>query len=161
MSIVTDIQTLRKKSTLCKSVSEGLKIGKKLITELEQHNKTKKNKGMGLAAIQIGIDKQVFIIKQKNIWLTFINPKILSESREEIDFEEGCLSLPKILVKTKRKLWIEVKCSNWKFSKKFGPVENLDLTRTEIYDRILQSVCVQHEYSHLFGGLITDFMNKV
>lgn len=36
-----------------------------------------------------------------------LNPKILKTSKEMMEYEEGCLSIPEILVKTKRHKWIE------------------------------------------------------
>ncbi|MBZ0198417.1 MAG: peptide deformylase, partial [Ignavibacteriaceae bacterium] len=57
--------------------------------------------GIGLAANQIGTDKQIFIVDisvvegyEKVKPLVFINPSISEVSDEEVIFEEGCLSIP-------------------------------------------------------------------
>ena len=56
--------------------------------------------GVGLAANQIGILKQIVTIffvekeSKREIQYTLYNPKIISYSSETISMEEGCLSLP-------------------------------------------------------------------
>ena len=67
--------------------------------------------GIGLAAPQIGISKRIFVIdgtmledeQMKNFKKVFINPMIISESGDDWDFEEGCLSIPNIREKISRK----------------------------------------------------------
>jgi len=55
--------------------------------------------GIGLAAIQIGIPKRVIVIdlsrteEEKNP-LYFVNPEIITNSKNDISYEEGCLSVP-------------------------------------------------------------------
>ena len=54
--------------------------------------------GIGLAAIQVGIPKRVIVLdiekkEQKNpIYL--VNPEIVEKSKNNLTYEEGCLSVP-------------------------------------------------------------------
>ena len=55
------------------------------------------NKGIGLAAIQVGIPKKIIVLdvskNEKKDPLCFINPVIKKQSNEKSVYEEGCLSL--------------------------------------------------------------------
>jgi len=57
------------------------------------------NNGIGLSANQIGLNYRVFVAKvpseNGSKFYAIFNPKIIKTSKEEIDFEEGCLSVPK------------------------------------------------------------------
>jgi peptide deformylase len=62
-----------------------------------------KTNGIGLSAIQIGIPKQVSIIKSgKGELVSIINPVILEQEDEFVFMGEGCLSFPGIYCKSKR-----------------------------------------------------------
>ena len=57
--------------------------------------------GVGLAANQIGLNKQIFVVDispvegyEKYKPIAMINPRIVSKSDETISMEEGCLSIP-------------------------------------------------------------------
>lgn len=56
------------------------------------------HRGLGLAAVQIGIPVRVVLMQQQvdqdNIFKVFINPEILHKSPSTQVFLEGCLSLP-------------------------------------------------------------------
>ena len=108
----------------------------------------KDKNGVGLAAPQIGESINLFVINQPKNNLVFINPRILSCSAVEIDFEEGCLSLPGELINIKRpqSLMIEYRDENFKQRKGF-------------FDG-LKARIIQHEYDHLRGKLIIDYLNK-
>ena len=58
-------------------------------------------KGIGLAANQIGINKRVCVINVKEP-LVLINPRIVEHSEEQFMFAEGCLSFPGKHVRTGR-----------------------------------------------------------
>ena len=62
-------------------------------------NTMKDQKGVGLAANQIGIATRAFAIHTEPPEVLF-NPKITYASEEEIVLEEGCLSYPGVYVKT-------------------------------------------------------------
>ncbi len=53
------------------------------------------NKGIGLAANQVGVDIRMFVMGDVNygFW-TIINPQLLNSSIEVSELEEGCLSFP-------------------------------------------------------------------
>lgn len=94
--------------------------------------------GCGISAVQIGVLKQVCVIKYNNNLITMINPKIV-RTRGETIFKEGCLSAPKIYVNTKRhqKVWCEY--LDEKGNKK------------EIAEGGLCSIIIQHELEHFEG----------
>ena len=64
--------------------------------------------GIGLAAIQVNVLKRVVVVDvsdDKSQPLTLINPEILALEGEEIESEEGCLSVPGIYENVKRPEW--------------------------------------------------------
>src|SRR3954447_5849938 len=72
--------------------------------------------GLGIAALQLGDDRRMFIVEPKLAGLTaedppvaFINPEVTWTSDEEQDSEEGCLSFPEIYIKVKRPLRARVR----------------------------------------------------
>jgi len=108
--------------------------------------------GVGLAAPQVGINKQFMVYNQSGDpkkWLdqvVMINPRIV-EFSDATDVEnEGCLSLPDMVGQVRRSKWIKVEAMNMKgkkIKKKFKGWEA----------RIFQ-----HEYDHLKGVLFPDRM---
>ena len=140
------------------SVEEGNAIATELFQILNQ-----RGDGIGLAANQVGIDAQVAVVNVREP-LVLINPKILSKE-VEIPYYEGCLSYPKKGVHTKRYRDIVVSTeqseADWYFS---GAEENSDgksgwdkgNMKQDQENRILESVCVQHEIDHLNGLVCMD-----
>ena len=140
------------------SVEEGLSIATELFQILNA-----RGDGIGLAANQVGIDAQVAVVNVREP-LVLINPKILSKE-VEIPYYEGCLSYPKKGVHTKRYRDVIVSTeqseSNWYFS---GAEENSDgksvwdkgNMKQDQENRILESICVQHEIDHLNGIVCMD-----
>ncbi len=111
--------------------------------------------GVGLAANQIGILKQIvtiFFINQetkKETQYTLFNPNIVSYSQEKIIMEEGCLSLPEQFAEIERPQNIVVEYldeNNKKITKEVSGVES----------RILQ-----HEIDHLSGKLFVDYLSSL
>ena len=140
------------------TVEEGMAIATKLFQILN-----KRGDGIGLAANQVGIDAQVAVVNVREP-LVLINPKIVSRETP-IDYYEGCLSYPGKGVPTQRYRDIEIKTaqseSNWYFS---GAAENSEGKsgwdkgdmKQDQENRILESVCIQHEIDHLNGKVIMD-----
>ena len=140
------------------SVEEGLVIAEKLFQILN-----KRGDGIGLAANQVGIDAQVAVVNVREP-LVLINPKVVSKENP-IDYYEGCLSYPGKGVPTQRYRDIEIKTaqseSNWYFS---GAAENSEgksvwdkgNMKKDQENRILESVCIQHEIDHLNGIRIME-----
>ena len=155
-SIVTDKTKLQKVVTdLPKNKSEADVISAALFTALE------KEKGFGLSANQIGVDKRMCVINMKEP-MVLVNPKIVKRSEEAVQYIESCLSLPKTMRKPKntvRSISVTVETDNLG-TVEFGPDEK-DKIGTEGHnyfadEGLLECVVAQHEIDHLDGILITD-----
>ncbi len=155
-NIVTDTIKLKKVVTdLPKNKSEEEVISAALFTALE------KEKGFGLSANQIGVDKRMCVVNIKDP-MVLVNPKIVKRSEEAVQYIESCLSLPKTMRKPKntvRSISITVETDNLG-TVEFGPDEK-DKIGTEGHnyfgdEGLLECVVAQHEIDHLDGILITD-----
>lgn len=101
--------------------------------------------GLGLAAPQIGVQKQIFVYDIDGDPVTLINPRIV-ESRGEWVYDEGCLSIPGLYVEMLRP--------------KEVLLEAVDLAGNTIQveaDELLARL-FQHELDHLNGVLMFDRM---
>ena len=154
--IVTDKIKLSKVVTdLPKNKTEEDVISAALFTALE------KEKGFGLSANQIGVDKRMCVINIKEPMI-LVNPKIVKRSEEAVQYIESCLSLPKTMRKPKntvRSVSITVETDNLG-TVEFGPDEK-DKIGTDGHnyfadEGLLECVVAQHEIDHLDGILITD-----
>ena len=139
-----------------KKISEPIeKVGvneKKLIKDLFQTMYN--SKGIGLAAVQVGILKRILVIdvstkEEKKEPLSFINPTILKTSDETSVYEEGCLSIPDTFIEIERPKTCEVEYIDID-----GKIKNLKCEG-------LLSTCLQHEINHLDGKLIIDHLSKL
>ena len=124
-------------------VDEGEKIGDSLLVEL--NNSTS---GIGLAAPQIGLTKQVCVINVKDT-IVLVNPQIVEKSEETFPFAESCLSYPGKRVKTKRYVEVTVEADNHE-GQLFFSADSKDIKDA------LECVCVQHEIDHLNGITMFD-----
>ena len=109
--------------------------------------------GIGLAATQIGVAKQVAVIDispEKNEPLVIINPaiQILDPSKTE-DYDEGCLSVPGFFETISRP-------SDIKLS-----YQDLNGKKQEIKPEGLLTKVVQHELDHLNGRLFVDHISEL
>jgi len=102
------------------------------------------NKGIGLAALQVGILVRVVIADIGGGLISMINPEILAGLGEDY-FEEGCLSVPDSIVNIKRRKSIFVRYINIKEGEK------------KCYFTGLMARVIQHEIDHLNGVLIIDY----
>lgn len=100
--------------------------------------------GVGLAAPQVGINKQIFVVDIGNGPLVFINLEIVDAYGSCVK-EEGCLSVPEGCVKVERPEKIRVKF--WDSQGK-----ECDMECSGLLARV-----VQHENDHLMGKLIVDY----
>lgn len=153
-SIIRDKSFLRKPCDVVASIEEGEQISKTLLEVL-----SKQKFGIGLSANQIGIRKQVSVIKiGDDLPLVLMNPVIVSKSNDTVIYNEGCLSLPGKLVLTKRHVQVTISTLNHGNELTFGPESQPNANRE--YDSedvgLLRCVCVQHEIDHLLGKLIVD-----
>jgi peptide deformylase len=121
-----------------------------LHTLVEQMFETMRaHKGMGLAAVQVGMLVRLFITQlPKDEARVFINPEIVGTSLEQGTYEEGCLSIPGIDADVVRPLQLQVQAWNMK-GKPFS---------TEA-DGLLARV-IQHEIDHLNGVLFIDRLDS-
>jgi len=113
----------------------------------------KEAQGLGLAAVQIGITKRVFITDLSGVDINeklrvFVNPEII-ETSDEVEYEEGCLSFPGIYQKITRPATVTVKAFD---------IDGKEFTMnaTELAAR-----AVLHEYDHLEGKLYIDLMSTM
>lgn len=104
--------------------------------------------GIGIAAPQIGILKQIIIIGIGEKAQAFINPKIVSRSFRKIVSEEGCLSVPGIFGIVKRSRAVKVKAFNEAGEEVVINVQGMP------------AVVFQHEIDHLAGVLFIDKVIK-
>ena len=107
--------------------------------------------GIGLAATQINHHQRIIVIdttEDKSNPICLINPEII-EKDGEIDWEEGCLSVPNYYDCVKRANHIKVRALN-------EQGEAFELEADE-----LLGVCIQHEIDHLDGILFVDHLSKL
>ena len=107
-----------------------------------------KTKGVGLSAIQIGVSKNIFIIRIEDQIKEFINAKIVNESNDKVKLDEGCLSFPDIIIQVKRPSSIRVRYQNRK-----------EETQTNKYEGMTARI-IQHEIDHQNGILFFDRAGK-
>lgn len=133
-------EILRKKSKKVEVIDEK-------ITELIQDmiETLHKYDGVGLAAVQVGILKQILIIQEAEDApiLVIINPEIISQSGTQV-VEEGCLSFPNKFAKIERPEKIKVRALNEKGK------------RIEITGKGLLAQALSHEIDHLNGEVFID-----
>ncbi|EJF06897.1 peptide deformylase [Thiovulum sp. ES] len=107
--------------------------------------------GIGLAGVQVGILKRVFIINipnEENEYsdenlLEVINPKIV-EKYGNTSYEEGCLSIPEYFETVQRAEKIDVS-----FFDRHGNEQRKRLSG-------LHAIAFQHEFDHLNGRVFVE-----
>jgi peptide deformylase len=102
--------------------------------------------GVGLAATQVGALRRLLVyrVQQQQPVAALINPEIEWKGKDQEIAEEGCLSLPSVLVDVERPIHIRVKAVN-----EFG--EQITVEASGLEARV-----IQHELDHLDGVLILD-----
>jgi|TARA_B110000116_G_C16595249_1_gene472453 peptide deformylase len=111
-------------------------------------------KGIGLAAIQIGIPKRIIVMdiskeKGKNEPRYFVNPVIKNKDPLKATYEEGCLSVPNQFAEIDRPNKCEVEYLDYNGEKQLLKADGLIAT------------CIQHEMDHLEGILFIDYLSKL
>ena len=142
-------ETLKKISQPLEKVTSD---EKKLISDLFETMYY--SKGIGLAAVQVGILKRIIVIdisnkEEEKKPMSFINPIIRKLSDETSIYEEGCLSIPDTFIEIERPKICEVEYVDLD-----GKLKNIKC------DGLL-STCIQHEINHLDGKLIIDNLTKL
>lgn len=144
-------------SPILKQVSNPVELNqatKRLIAEMKNIlTKTEGIKGVGLAAVQIGVLKNIFLAyseKSKNI-LTFINPEIVWYSKimtkglpKKNNRFEGCLSIPNVWAIVSRPKAIKIR---------YQHESGRQLVRK--YSGMTAAI-IQHEYDHTKGILFIE-----
>ena len=141
---------LRQKAKKLKSISiEDIKIANHMMEAML------KAPGVGLAANQVGILKQIVTINfedkenNKKINYMLFNPSIIQYSKETSLMEEGCLSLPDQYADVERPKEIILEYMDEK--------EKVIKKQLDGYEaRILQ-----HEIDHLSGKLFVDYLSSL
>lgn len=108
---------------------------------------------VGLSAVQVGITKRIFVVRgnsneDQTEFLGFINPMVMSRSKETNRKTESCLSLPQVSVRIDRPKSLVLQYCN---------VDGQPCTE-EFSGPIARIIC--HEMDHLNGVLITDHLEK-
>ena len=110
--------------------------------------------GIGLAANQVGIDLNLFIIdithtEESESTHTFVNSSIIDTGGDEELFQEGCLSLPGIALDVLRPEKVKLR------------YQTLDEQWHEDEFEGLLARAIQHEMDHLNGVFIVDRVSEV
>ena len=143
-------ELLRKKANrLINITSKDIKIANQMMDTMI------KAPGVGLAANQVGILKQIITINfedkenDKRANYILFNPSIIEYSEEKVIMEEGCLSLPEQYADIERpkKIFLEYIDENEKHIKK-----EIDGYEARI---------LQHEIDHLSGILFVDYLSSL
>jgi len=136
-----------------KEVSKSVKkFDKELHTLLDDMYETMiHKKGIGLAAIQVGVPLRALIInlpdeegnQKKEDLIEVINPKII-ETKGTTTYTEGCLSVPEYYDDVQRAQWVKVEFFDREGNKKIIETDGL------------LAIAFQHEIDHLNGHLFIE-----
>jgi peptide deformylase len=102
--------------------------------------------GVGLAATQLGVLHRVLVyrVEHDSPVVALVNPTIEWAGREQETIEEGCLSLPGVLVEVERAVHLRVGAHN-----EYGQPITIEASG-------LEARVIAHEMDHLDGVLILD-----
>jgi len=151
---------LREKSLTVEGVNEDLQ---KLMDDMLETMYAAP--GIGLAAIQVGVPKRVIVLDiglrdksesesnekqeiEKNP-MYFVNPEIISKSKNISTYEEGCLSVPGQFAEIDRPDSCHIKYLDY-----YGQSK-------ELLAKGMLATCIQHEMDHLEGVLFIDYLSKL
>jgi peptide deformylase len=113
-----------------------------------------KSHGLGLAAPQVALPYQMFVMnptadpEQREHERVLINPEIL-ERKGTIEGDEGCLSFPDLFQKVRRAKTVKVRYYDLQG-------QAVEITASDLEARVLQ-----HEHDHLHGILFIDKMGYI
>lgn len=112
--------------------------------------------GLGIAAVQVGEPVKMFLVEprlagkdQNDPPVAFINPEVVWESDEKQLSDEGCLSFPDVFVQVERPMRARVRAMG------------IDGQMFELEGEGLLARCLLHEYDHLTGKLLVDFVGPL
>jgi peptide deformylase len=107
--------------------------------------------GIGLAASQVNVHERVIVVdisEEQDEPHVFINP-VYEKLGGDIEYQEGCLSVPGYYEKVTRSDKISIKALN---------------TEGEPFEMVaedLLAICIQHEIDHLDGKLFVDYLSNL
>ncbi len=109
--------------------------------------------GRGLAGPQVGVMKRIFVMdctwkEGAKTPMAFLDPEIIAASAEKDTLDEGCLSIPGLMVPVVRPSEITVR---WKDA--HGTVQEQSFDGFE-------ARCIQHEMDHLDGRVTLDHLSE-
>lgn len=126
----------------------------------------RKGKGIGLAAVQVGVAKRVIVldvpderpddesgeeappyVRGKNL-VALINPEIIA-AYGSTKFEEGCLSIPGITADVERAEEVTVRALD-------RNAETIEISTGGLF-----AIALQHEIDHLDGKLFIDRLSRL
>jgi peptide deformylase len=108
--------------------------------------------GVGLAATQVDVHERLIVVdvsEAKDDLRVFVNPEIVWASEEQIECEEGCLSVPGVYDAVTRPARVRVRAQDTR-----GDAFELDCEG-------LLAVCVQHEMDHLRGKVFVEYLSPL
>ena len=108
--------------------------------------------GIGLAATQIDVHQRVLVIdvsEDRNTPQVFVNPTFTISDQQNLDYDEGCLSIPGFYETISRPQKVVIHSQD-----QHG--KHFDFEA----DGIL-AVCIQHEIDHLDGKLMVDYISRL
>ena len=147
--LVPDEFLRQKAKRLINITNEDIKIANQMMDTMM------KAPGVGLAANQVGVLKQIVTINyedkenDKRANYILFNPSILEYSEDKVIMEEGCLSLPEQYadIERSKQIFLEYIDENQKTIKK-----EIDGYEARI---------LQHEIDHLSGKLFVDYLSSL
>lgn len=108
--------------------------------------------GVGLAATQVDVHERLLVVdvsETKDQLHVLVNPEIVWASEEQVECEEGCLSVPGIYDAVTRPAKVRVRA------------QNVDGTAYDLECEGLLAVCVQHEMDHLLGKVFVEYLSPL
>ena len=109
-------------------------------------------RGIGLSAVQVGISRRVIVADvspERNAPFALINPRVAEAHEEQVELEEGCLSVPGVYETVSRPARVRI--------------EALDRDARAVSIEVdgALAACLQHEIDHLDGRLFVDYLSRL
>ena len=138
-----DDKKLRRKSKRVDKIDDKIRnIAASMVECME------KNKGIGLAAPQVGILKRIIVVMVNEQPKVMVTPEIIFTSKETCVMNEGCLSFPNTFLDIKRPQKITIKYRNLSGH-----------PMIETYEGLTARI-IFHEIDHLEGIVFIDHINN-
>jgi peptide deformylase len=132
------LKTVMENFSFIEPPTDPIELSIRMGNYMEDHN------GLGLAANQVGLPYRMFVMRGPKGPISIFNPRIVDNSEEIIELDEGCLTFPNFYAKIRRPLSIKVRYQN-----EYGE------TFTEKFNGMTARV-FQHELDHLNGITMID-----